>query len=869
MKHKIILFLFLAATISLSAQKLQRLSDSLTVYVKQYADVGIVEVKSCREKGERIEVRTNPVLSYVSFSPAELQALREQVSLWVRGDKRGKVSLYSDGHELSELLTSRFRSRQNAELRPIRPAIPLISYPDAPYTAKKGLNGHHIALWGSHGKYYIEKEDRWIWQRARLWTTVEDLFTSSFTMPFLVPMLENSGAVVLQPRERDTQTKERISLRQGTTPHSLAMPQTDQYALYIRYTARPAQSDKALYSVMHEGVTTTFLVNQQIGGQQWLYVGTFTFGPDSLLNHLTIQDGSGKHLPLSHEGIKIGGGIGTSGSPRYMEAARYRLIDEGLPDTVYTYEKERSDYLDDLVSRGRWVNYMQKNLHIPISMAIAVHSDAGVRGGDSIVGTLAIYAEKDKEGGQQFTTGGSRMIGRDLADLVQTQIVSDMQRTICPNWARRELKNGGYAEARIPKVPTLLIEVLSHQNINDMRYGLDSRTKFIISRAIYKGMLRFLHQQDGTPYIVQPLPVQAFGMQREGDSIRLSWQERVDTLEPTAHPTYYIVYTREEGKDWDNGTRCSTRYLHIPLSRGKRYDFCVAAGNEGGISLRSEQLSAYISPSDSQQALIINGFTQVSAPRFFATDSLFGGIVPHSYAIPYGKEIAYIGEQVDYERQHQWVSDDECGFGMCANDFADIATVGNTFDYPTLHGRQLQELGWSYISTSIAAWDTLPQVQLIDLILGKQAEGIAALSEKQRERLTAYLQDKGKLLVSGSYIASGAEDTSVRMWGQLTLHYRLKAPRASQSGRIFFQLPNQPTQTYQLSVTPNDQRIVCEAPDGIEPVMAGQRLARYADSAIGAAVSTAHQIIILPFMPESATDFPTLYKQCINYLNQS
>jgi len=37
----------------------------------------------------------------------------------------------------------------------------------------------------------------------------------------------------------------------------------------------------------------------------------------------------------------------------------------------------------------------------------------------------------------------------------------------------------------------MLLELLSHQNLADMKYGIDPRFKFLVSRAIYKGMLRY------------------------------------------------------------------------------------------------------------------------------------------------------------------------------------------------------------------------------------------------------------------------------------------------------------------------------------------------------------------------------------------
>jgi len=72
------------------------------------------------------------------------------------------------------------------------------------------------------------------------------------------------------------------------------------------------------------------------------------------------------------------------------------------------------------------------------------------------------------------------------------------------------LWNKSYSEARLPEVPTMLLELLSHQNFTDMRYGLDPRFRFTVSRAIYKGMLKYLSYNSGQPYIVQPLSVEQF-----------------------------------------------------------------------------------------------------------------------------------------------------------------------------------------------------------------------------------------------------------------------------------------------------------------------------------------------------------------------
>ena len=65
-------------------------------------------------------------------------------------------------------------------------------------------------MYKRQGWYYEPKLDRWEWQRARIFQPVEDLYTQSYVLPFLVTMLETAGANVLLPRERDCQTAEVI-----------------------------------------------------------------------------------------------------------------------------------------------------------------------------------------------------------------------------------------------------------------------------------------------------------------------------------------------------------------------------------------------------------------------------------------------------------------------------------------------------------------------------------------------------------------------------------------------------------------------------------------------------------------------------------
>ena len=82
-----------------------------------------------------------------------------------------------------------------------------------------GLANRHLSLWASHGRYYDQKKGFWKWQRPNLFGTTEDLFTQTIVVPFLIPMLENAGANIFTPRERDWQPEEIIVDNDGCLPN--------------------------------------------------------------------------------------------------------------------------------------------------------------------------------------------------------------------------------------------------------------------------------------------------------------------------------------------------------------------------------------------------------------------------------------------------------------------------------------------------------------------------------------------------------------------------------------------------------------------------------------------------------------------------
>lgn len=955
MKRLLILLFFVGMTGIVMAVTPEEMADTLTSFAQAKASVARVTVKSIRVKGQNVIVTTNPILESLSLSPQDVKELREKVSMMTLGHKKGKVTIYTNGQEIGTLITCIYQSRPRSDRHILKAVDPLVKNNDRAYTAGKGLDGKHIALWGSHGLYYVQDYQMWKWQRARLWTTVEDLYTSSYTRTFLVPMLENAGCVVIQPRERDIQKEEVIvddsdingnhnennigwgrkngPLLEGENPFTMGdysivyqdmiytptLPQEGDYAVYVSYATTDKSTNNAQYTIVHNGISTQYEINQQMGGGTWVYVGTFHFGTTPGENYVRVkgkQDGS-----VSSDAIKFGGGMGSvarypqpnyvagvasalgkvkdtenqkidstqlrenqklamvSGWPRYIEGARYWLQYSGIPDSVYNYTESRNDYIDDYACRGRWVNYLAggseaykegPGLKIPVNLSMAFHSDAGTWLDDTQVGTLAVYTPEGQDHEKTYAAGGSRMCNRDLADLIQTQIVNDIRATTIPTWPRRRLWNSSYAESRNPKVPCALLELLSHQNYADMVQGLNPEFKFIVSRAIYKAFLKFLHEQDGTPYVVQPLPVKNFAIQRKsGNEIELIWEEQVDSLEKTANPTYYIVYAREEGKDWDNGKRVRNSHYTLHLKEGIQYDFRIAAGNDGGQSLNSETLTAYIANANAKTALIINGFTRVAAPEMMAWDSITGGILPYSHAISYGTEISYLGEQFNYNRMDPWHSDDDCGFGMNFADHAKEVNKGNTYDYPVMHGNVLKKMGLSFVSCSMGFMENQNEeafnsYDLVDVILGKEKGNL--MPAHFRAATKHYLDNGGNMLIAGSYVTTAMKSEADTAFMHQTLKYIHKTSMASNAGRFQTMYNVLTNRTYHWEMVPNERIIECEAPDGIDITNGSVRIGRYEDNGVCAGIAYDKQLIVLPMMLESVVEFKELYTDCVKYL---
>jgi len=885
---------------------------------------GAVRIQSIKATKKKVQIQASVGLSYYPFREENTRAIYDSVRALLPAEyRRAAIEIYTDRREIGDLIPMAFRTRlpKDRKRRPVpfvnRSERPLVTPLSSVSVPTKGLAGRHIALWQSHGRYFDQKQNRWRWQRSQLWETCEDLYTQSYVLPYLVPMLERAGACVLLPRERDVQKVELLAdndapgqyreehgvqrwstggcgfahrqhvyltgenpFRHGTVRRaatvtdehaasravwSAEIPERGEYAVYVSYESTPASADDAQYEVRHLGGTSRFAVNQTMGGGTWIYLGTFPFdaGEQELVTLTNFSRTPGR--TVSADAVKIGGGYGnvarsvgaplrrpgeeylteTSGYPRFCEGARYWLQWAGFDEKVYTPKENGDDYKDDFMSRAHWVNALMggserlpdsAGLRIPVDMALAFHSDAGVRDGDEIVGTLGICCTRDNGG--RFAGGADRYRSRDLTDIVQSQVVSDIRRTWEPAWMRRGLWNRSYYEARVPGAPTMLLELLSHQNFADMRYGSDPRFKFLVSRAVYKGILRYISSQYGLPYVVQPLPVTAMATAFAPDGgVRISWSPVVDSLETTAVPDGYIVYTRIGDGGFDNGVFTKNAHYDVRQEPGVVYSYKVTAVNAGGESFPSETLAACRMPGERGRVLIVNGFERISAPYSMACDSLAGFYGDLDGGVPDRRDISYIGAQRVFDRSMSRSNVDSIALGACSNECETEVIGGNTFDYPALHGRSVAAAGYSFCSASALAveqGESLEGYDAVDLILGRQrtttmGRGVrppefSVFPAPLQSALSRYLRGGGALFVSGNYVATdlwtgiGASDEGQR-FAREVLRYEYDGEQTAPDCRVRVVAlrPEFSRGEYRYLDTPDEERYAAANPDVLKP----------------------------------------------------
>ena len=386
-------------------------------------------------------------------------------------------------------------------------------------------------------------------------------------------------------------------------------------------------------------------------------------------------------------------------------------------------------------------------------------------------------------------------------------------------------------------------------------------------------MLKYLSNRYGQEYVVQPLPVDHIAADFEtGNRVVLSWKAVDDPLEPTAAPTGYIVYRRIGDGAFDCGTRVTETeaddegYIRwtTDIPSGEVASFKVAAYNDGGIGFTSETVSIGLplQPKDSlaSKVLIVNNFDRISGPAYFDMEERAGFDGRTDSGVPHIRDITFVGDMYNFSRCDEWISNDRPGFGASYTDMAGEIIAGNTFDYPSVHGKAILKAGYAFTSCSNERFcrDTSVRsgVWAIDLICGKQVttktgniQKYTVFPSELQSALKDFTSKGGNILVSGAYIGTDlcdsiypdirTDSTSVD-FAKNVLGYRFVTNQASRKGKVL-PVANREIQRHgslEFATEMNPDIYCVESPDGIAPAGAcGKTIYKYADSGVSAGVA--------------------------------
>ena len=864
----------------------------------------ILNVTSIDVTDDSVKVDLSENFGDVPFTRESVDKLKDDIKASLGEDfAHHKVALSIAGSDINNYYSDFENSYK-------RKHTPFITTLDENHLYKKGLSGNIVAVWPSHGWYFEPYLNRWEWQRARMFQTVEDMYTHSYMIPFIMPMLENAGAYVWDARERDTHNfgavvdndgklaqsgyresngkkkwstgsdngfaynrstyrdfenpfeegtyrmveTEKDKNKLATASWDVEMPEAGTYAIYISYKSLPNSAHDATYTINSLEGSRRFVVDQSMGGGVWVYIGSFQLAKGLNKNVVTLTNHSSKkNAVITADAIKVGGGkgnierrvalptpenkalaekqgdtkylgkegidyqyMGSGEHPWFHLGSRYFLQWSGFPHQVYSTSNGINDYVDDYRSRGEWVNYLaggsdvlpgKPGLKIPVDVSFCLHSDAGTTMNDDIIGTLLIYCTtKNGKRFGKYENGTARELSRQFANIVSTEVVGDIRAKYEPKWTRRGMWDKSYYEARVPEVPALLMELLAHSNFADMKYGLDPMFRFDVSRAIYKGIIKFIAQRDHRDYVIQPLPVNSFAISRVSDNLfMLNWQPTADDRAPGSDATRYVVM-EQVGKDagFKEIEVVEQPFYSVHINDNLIHSYKIVAMNDGGRSFPSETLSLGVAPESKGTVMVANGFTRVSGPDWFDSGKMAGFYDNKDHGVPYMEQINFLGSQFEFRRNLDWRDDDAPGFGASRSNYETQNIAGNTFNYPSIHGEAIMNAGYSFVSSSIKAIEDgevdLTPYGTLDIIMGKQKETIVgrgavpsrfkAFSQGLMNTVSSYTRNGGNVLLTGAYIGSDIWDKekavqSEKTFAQNVLGYTWVDGRATLMGEVY------------------------------------------------------------------------------------
>ncbi len=608
------------------------------------------------------------------------------------------------------------------------------------------LSGKTVWLSPGHGWLWNTNTNSFLTQRGNTNDMVEDFGSIDNVNQQFIQYLRNAGANVWSVREKDSNPNEVIvdnddgapgytttgawstssstGYNGGTYEFVFSAPTTTATAIYtpsipkegwywisVFYREGGNRSVDTQYEVNHAGGSTIVSINQEVHGLTWVHLGQFYFdqgtaGNVSLLNQSSDPAGS---QAIIADAVRFGGGTGQlndcaypssppSNHDRADESARQYARFQGYP-TCESDVVTRPHYAEWELAKGTTTE--QNN-----AVYVSLHSNAF---NGSARGTVTY-----------MYNGTSTPNSSLLRNLLQQELIDAIHSCWDAGWQDRGVNSANFGEVReLTTMPGALVELAFHDNIDDAAALTNPYFRDLAARAMYKAILKFFNQRDGSPVTMTPdSPTHTMAFNSGNGSITLEWDAPIVDCFSGDAATGYQVYMGTHGYGFEDGIAVSgTSYTFTGLNPNTTYYFQVSSTNAGGESFPTATVAAR-TPNACFEVplLIVDGFDRLDrSANVNRYESAALGTVKRMFL-----------EQM------------------------------NAYDYMVPHARSIGNCGVPFDGASneaiIAGYLNLTDYEALDWITGEESTADRTFDATEQSLISSFMNGGGKWIVSGAEI---------------------------------------------------------------------------------------------------------------------
>lgn len=528
----------------------------------------------------------------------------------------------------------------------------------------------------------------------------------------------------------------------GTTASAIYRPNIPEAGEYPVYTWVRHGSDRVsqLYRIHHSGGIMETRVNHSQVGCGWVWLGNYQFSAGTNGWVEISNDAPGEfdaNKVVLADAIRFGNGMGSvagssvgiSGFEQELESSRFWVIKSmgvGMAASLYDMAGY-DDRSDNIGQPARMANHMCRSEggNRWQRVYVGFHSNAGTGNNRGVWG---LYDTRLESVAPTYYRAQTNLAMR-IAQRTHSDMTIAAANGVIPSWgASTRIYGSSYGEiynaSIYNKMDTTINEVAFHDNEADCVVLKTPTGREWLARSSTRAIVEHLsgHYSASTiPVAFAPdRPISLQSMNTGENAVSIVWKMPARTAASGDMPTGFIVHTSTDGMAFGNPIHVAgadaRRLTLTNLTAGASIYFRVCATNAGGESLNSAVAGVRVAVAGkAADVLVVDGFKRNDA---FLTPTRYLGY--------------NLGGNVAMVRPH----------------------MINAFDYIKEHGTALAAAGRSfdYADADTVTASMLAGYEKVVWILGEEGTADQTFSAAEQTAVSAYLNQGGRLFVSGSEI---------------------------------------------------------------------------------------------------------------------